>query len=93
MTNVQRIRKGPHLTPRPSGEPTSYTFDEKSFLGSYEHLPGRVRGAILGVILAGAVAVGGTMILTQHQGKPDSNTPAPTEQDYQAHEGQPLNGS
>ena len=93
MTNVQRIRKGPHPTPRPSGEQTSNAFDENTFLGSYEQLPSGLKSRIAAAGLTAALLVGGVVYYNQHQGKPNTNSPAPTEADYKAQEGQPLNGS
>ncbi len=85
MTNVTRIKSGPHPTPRP---------------GDYEHLPGRFEQLPDGLktkvflgLAGAALVVGSVFALGAHQDKPNSNSPQPTQADYDKQEKQPLNGS
>lgn len=92
MTNVQRIRKGPHPTPRPevnaSGEVDGLGFEHVAWR------PSDRAKMVAATVAVSALALVGYVAITSNQSDPiPGKSPQPTAADYEAHEDQPLNGS
>jgi hypothetical protein len=92
MTNVTRIRRGPHLTPRPEVKGTT----EVDGIG-FDHVAWRISDRakmVAATVAVSALALVGYVAITSNQSDPiPGKSPQPTAADYEAHEDQPLNGS